>query len=113
VSLPRTDPGTSAELLNGLTVWVETESPTDDASAVNRLVDLAEAGLRAAGLGLDLPKQHRGGGSDGNVTAALGVPTLDGLGCTGAGAHADHAHILWPDLAPRAALLLGLLETLH
>lgn len=60
----------------------------------------------------DLPKQHRGGGSDGNFTAALGVPTLDGLGCPGAGAHASHEHILWRELAPRAALLTGLLETL-
>ena len=60
----------------------------------------------------DLPKQHRGGGSDGNFTAALGIPTLDGLGCPGAGAHASHEHILWRDLAPRAALLAGLLETL-
>jgi glutamate carboxypeptidase len=63
-------------------------------------------------LGLAMPKQHRGGGSDGNFTAALGVPTLDGLGCPGAGAHASHEHILWPDLAPRAALLASLLETL-
>jgi glutamate carboxypeptidase len=67
----------------------------------------------AAGLGFDLPKQARGGGSDGNFTAAMGIPTLDGLGCPGAGAHADHEHILWRELAPRAALLLGLLETLH
>lgn len=66
----------------------------------------------ASGLGMDLPKQHRGGGSDGNFTAALGVPTLDGLGCPGAGAHADHEHILWRQLAPRAALMAGLLETL-
>jgi glutamate carboxypeptidase len=41
-----------------------------------------------------------------------GIPTLDGLGCPGAGAHASHEHILWQDLAPRAALLAGLLETL-
>jgi glutamate carboxypeptidase len=62
--------------------------------------------------GYALPKQHRGGGSDGNFTAAMGVPTLDGLGCTGAGAHAPHEHILWRDLAPRCATLCGLLETL-
>lgn len=67
----------------------------------------------AAGLGFELTKQHRGGGSDGNFTAVMGVPTLDGLGCPGAGAHADHEHILWRELAPRAALMLGLLETLH
>jgi glutamate carboxypeptidase len=63
-------------------------------------------------VGLALPKQHRGGGSDGNFSAALGVPTLDGLGCPGAGAHASHEHILWGHLAQRAALMAGLLETL-
>jgi glutamate carboxypeptidase len=73
----------------------------------------AEAKAIADRIGIPLPKQHRGGGSDGNFTAALGVPTLDGLGCTGAGAHADHEHILWQDLSGRAALMLGLLETLH
>ena len=67
----------------------------------------------ADGLGMKLPRQSRGGGSDGNFTAALGVPTLDGLGCPGAGAHADREHILWRELGPRAALLLGLLETLE
>lgn len=66
----------------------------------------------AAGIGFELPKQHRGGGSDGNFTAVMGIPTLDGLGCPGSGAHADHEHILWRELAPRAALMLGLLETL-
>lgn len=66
----------------------------------------------AAEIGFELPKQHRGGGSDGNFTAVMGIPTLDGLGCPGAGAHADHEHILWRELAPRAALMLGLLETL-
>lgn len=63
-------------------------------------------------VGLALPKQSRGGGSDGNFSAALGIPTLDGLGCPGSGAHASHEHILWGHLAQRAALLAGLLETL-
>jgi glutamate carboxypeptidase len=63
-------------------------------------------------VGLALPKQSRGGGSDGNFSAALGVPTLDGLGCPGAGAHASHEHILWQHLAQRAALIAGLMETL-
>lgn len=71
-----------------------------------------KARTMAAQVGLSLPRQHRGGGSDGNFTAALGIPTLDGLGCPGAGAHATHEHILWRQLAPRAALLAGLLETL-
>lgn len=66
----------------------------------------------ADAVGIALPKQHRGGGSDGNFTAALGVPTLDGLGCLGSGAHASHEHILWRHLEGRAALLAGLLETL-
>jgi len=65
-----------------------------------------------AGLGLEIGKQRRGGGSDGNFTAALGVPTLDGLGCPGAGAHADHEHILWRQLQPRVALMATLLEEL-
>jgi len=78
---------------------------------------IVELHARAAGFaqqhGYALPTQHRGGGSDGNFTAALGIPTLDGLGCTGAGAHAPHEHILWRDLAPRCATLCGLLETIE
>ncbi len=70
----------------------------------------AHAKSLAARHGYDLPVQHRGGGSDGNFTAALGVPTLDGLGCPGAGAHAPHEHILWEQLAPRCATLCALLE---
>ena len=67
----------------------------------------------ADGLGFALPRQMRGGGSDANFTAALGVPTLDGIGCPGAGAHASDEHILWRELAPRAALLAGLIAALH
>ncbi|MDA8051371.1 MAG: M20 family metallopeptidase [Rhodospirillales bacterium] len=70
----------------------------------------ARARKIATEIGIALPRQHRGGGSDGNFTAAMGVPTLDGLGCPGGGAHADHEHILWQELAPRARLLAGLLE---
>ena len=66
----------------------------------------------AAENGYELPKQHRGGGSDGNFTAAMGIPTLDGLGCSGHGAHAPDEHIRWRELAPRGATLLGLLRTL-
>jgi len=69
----------------------------------------AKARRIAEEIGIPLPRQHRGGGSDGNFTAAMGVPTLDGLGCPGGGAHADHEHILWQDLAPRAQLLARLL----
>lgn len=77
------------------------------------ILDLyARAAAAAARHGYALGKQHRGGGSDGNFTAAMGIPTLDGLGCPGGGAHAPHEHILWRELAPRGATLCELLETL-
>jgi len=65
---------------------------------------------RAVGarLGLDLGKTGSGGGSDGNYTAALGVPTLDGLGAVGHGSHALSEHILVESLPQRAALLAEL-----
>jgi glutamate carboxypeptidase len=63
-------------------------------------------------MGMDVIEASTGGGSDGNFTAALGVPTLDGLGALGDGAHARHEHILIPELPRRAALLAGLLATL-
>ena len=53
-----------------------------------------------------------GGGSDGNFTAALGVPTLDGLGADGHGAHTDYEHIFYSSLEPRTRLMLRLLQTL-
>ena len=61
------------------------------------------------GLGLDLGEGSTGGGSDGNFTAALGVPTLDGLGIEGAGAHATHEQIDLASFPVRAALLAGLI----
>jgi len=97
----------------GTTVTVEggmNRPPMEESPANLALYEKAR-GI-AAELGYDLPKQHRGGGSDGNFTAALGVPTLDGLGCSGAGAHAEFEHILWRELAPRCGTLCGLLETL-
>ena len=84
--------------------------PYPESKAIRALYEKARA--LADRSGMKLPRQHRSGGSDGNFTAALGIPTLDGLGCPGAGAHAVHEHILWRELAPRAALLTGLLETL-
>jgi glutamate carboxypeptidase len=65
----------------------------------------------AAELGFDLKDQVVGGGSDGNFTAALGVPTLDGLGVDGAGAHAEHEQIFIDDIPRRAALLTRLVQT--
>lgn len=63
----------------------------------------------AADLGFALDEAATGGASDGNFTAALGVPTLDGLGAVGEGAHASHESIVLEHLAPRTALLAGLL----
>jgi glutamate carboxypeptidase len=61
-------------------------------------------------LGRELPEGATGGGSDGNFTAALGIPTLDGLGPDGAGAHALHEHVLIDSVPFRAALLAELLR---
>jgi glutamate carboxypeptidase len=63
-------------------------------------------------LGIDLQEASSGGGSDGNFTAALGIPTLDGLGGVGDGAHAAHEHVIIRELPRRAALLAALLANL-
>lgn len=63
----------------------------------------------AADLGFSLDEASTGGGSDGNFTAALGIPTLDGMGAIGAGAHAAHEHILTEHIVPRTALLAAML----
>jgi len=63
-------------------------------------------------LGFDLQEASTGGGSDGNFTAALGVPTIDGLGSVGNGAHADTEHTLVEHIPNRTALLIRLLEEL-
>ncbi len=62
-----------------------------------------------AQVGMELRDGGTGGGSDGNFTGALGVPTLDGLGMPGNGAHADHEHILIDQIPVRATLLTALL----
>jgi len=63
----------------------------------------------AADLGIALDEAATGGASDGNFTSAMGVPTLDGMGAVGEGAHASHESILVEHLAPRTALLAGML----
>ncbi|HVX65171.1 MAG TPA: M20 family metallopeptidase [Bryobacteraceae bacterium] len=63
-------------------------------------------------LGVNLEESLSGGGSDGNFTAALGIPTLDGLGPVGEGAHAPHESILVDRLADRTALVAKLLQAL-
>lgn len=69
----------------------------------------ARARAIAAHLGYQLDEGSTGGGSDGNFTAAIGVPTLDGLGAIGDGAHARHEHVEIESLTSRAALVAGLI----
>jgi glutamate carboxypeptidase len=71
----------------------------------------AQAVAIARELGWKLGEAAVGGGSDGNFTAGLGIPTLDGLGGVGDGAHATHEHILISELPRRAALIAQLIET--
>lgn len=66
----------------------------------------------AARLGFEIPSQSSGGGSDGNFTGAMGIPTLDGLGVQGAMGHTLEEHLLVDSLVPRAKLIAGLLQSL-
>jgi glutamate carboxypeptidase len=97
-------PGAQVEVSGG---W---NRPPLERSATGALFER----VRAIGntLGIALEEGGTGGGSDGNFTGALGVPTLDGLGVPGDGAHADHEHILVDAIAPRAALLTALWQQL-
>jgi len=81
--------------------------PLERTPQVVALFNLASA--IAADMGRTLGEGATGGGSDGNFTAALGIPTLDGLGAEGDGAHALHEHVLVESLAFRAAVVAGLI----
>lgn len=98
-------PGTRIEVSGGID-----RPPMERTPGVAALYEAARA--VAAGLGFALDEGATGGASDGNFTAALGVPTLDGLGAVGDGAHALHEHIIVDELPRRAALLAELLATL-
>jgi glutamate carboxypeptidase len=69
------------------------------------------ARVLAAELGFELDEAATGGGSDGNFTAALGVPTLDGMGAVGDGAHAAHESVVIEYLVPRTALLAAMIAS--
>ena len=81
--------------------------PMERSAGVAELYERAK--VIARDLGWKLGEAAVGGGSDGNFTASLGIPTLDGLGGVGDGAHASHEHILISELPRRAALLAGLI----
>jgi glutamate carboxypeptidase len=74
----------------------------------SQLLALARRAAEGCGSGaIDVARV--GGGSDGNLTAAMGVPTLDGLGAVGAGAHAEGEYVLVSSMPERAALLAALI----
>jgi len=98
-------PGTRLEIEGGIDRAPMVKTPRSEEL-------LQSAQEIAAELGFDLGEGESGGGSDGNITAALGVATLDGLGIPGDGAHAWHEHIEMSALAPRIALLAHLIERL-
>lgn len=84
--------------------------PMERTPAIAALFERARA--LGAEIGLELEEGSTGGGSDGNFTAAVGCPTLDGLGVPGDGAHAPHEQVDLAALPARAAILAGLLLTL-
>jgi len=97
-------PGARLEVRGGFT------RPPMERAASTMLFRRARA--LAGEMGLKLEGSFTGGGSDGNLTAALGVPTLDGLGGVGEGAHSPGEYVLLHALPERAALLAALLATL-
>ena len=98
--------GVKFEVSRGVTrpVW----EPDD---GVMKLYELAKS--IAGGDGMTLPHASSGGGSDGNFTGALGIPTLDGLGVRGGGMHTLEEHVLIDSLPQRARLFAGLLQALQ
>lgn len=100
------DPDTEVTVSGGMN-----RPPYEKDAAIASLFEHAK-GL-AAEIGFELEDVPTGGCSDGNFTAALGVPTLDGLGVDGHGAHSYEEHMLRSSLEPRAKLLLRLFETLQ
>ncbi len=84
--------------------------PLERTEQVAALFELAR---KIAGeLGFPLQEIAVGGGSDGNFTAGIGIPTLDGLGAVGDGAHATHEHVIAAEMPRRAALLAGLIQAI-
>jgi glutamate carboxypeptidase len=84
--------------------------PMERGPGIRKLFESARGWAKE--LGVELEESSTGGGSDGNFTAAMGIPTLDGLGGVGEGAHAVNESILIDRIADRTALLAMLLERL-
>lgn len=96
-------PGTRVTVTGGLN-----RPPMERTEAIVSMYRTAER--IAEELGIEISEGMTGGGSDGNFTAALGVPTIDGLGAVGDGAHAAHEFLYISKMAERTALLIRLLE---
>ena len=101
-SLKATDKRCSLEVTGGIN-----RPPMERTRGTVKLFTRARS--LAAELGIDLNEMSTGGASDGNFTSALGIATLDGMGAVGEGAHAIHESIVLEHLAPRTALLAGML----
>jgi len=99
------DPHCTLEVSGGLN-----RPPMERSEGTARMFRVAQQ--LAQSMGMKLDESSTGGGSDGNFTAAMGIPTLDGLGAVGGGAHAAQESIVIEELPRRAALLAGLIETL-
>jgi len=105
-ALTAVDPRTTVEARGGFD-----RPPLERTEAVRRLYGQAREVARE--LGQDLEEGGTGGGSDGNFTAFIGIPTLDGLGAVGDGAHALHEHVEIDSLPDRAALIAGLIQRIE
>jgi glutamate carboxypeptidase len=100
------DPHCKLEVAGGMN-----RPPLERTAQVFQLFELARG--VAGELGFELKETAVGGGSDGNFTAGIGVPTLDGLGAVGDGAHAAHEHVFAEELPRRAALLAALIQAIE
>ena len=98
-------PGAQLEVTGGFD-----RPPLERSAEVVKLFEIAKT--VAAEIGVTLEEGSAGGGSDGNFTAALGIPTLDGIGAIGDGAHALHEHVEIDALIARAAVIAGVLQSL-
>jgi glutamate carboxypeptidase len=99
------DPDCSIEISGGIN-----RPPMERTEGTVRLFGLARE--IAGTMGWQLEESSTGGGSDGNFTSALGVPTLDGLGALGEGAHAPHESVVTQELSQRTTLLASLIQSL-
>jgi glutamate carboxypeptidase len=102
-ALTPTLPGASVEVLGG------PNRPPMTTRSTRALFERAQILAGELGLG-DIKAASVGGGSDGNFTAGLGIPTLDGLGAVGGGAHSDQEHVLLEHVPSRTALLAALIR---